>query len=41
MTAARRMMALHPAVRRLRPPAHDWNDALAANSASSRSCRYE
>ena len=28
--AAARMMALHPAVRRLRPPAHDWNDALPA-----------
>lgn len=29
--AAARMLTLHPAVRRLRPPAHDWNDAL--NSA--------
>jgi len=29
-TAAARMMALYPAVRRLRPPAHDWNDALAS-----------
>ena len=28
-TAAARMSALHPAVRRLRPPAHDWNDLLA------------
>jgi hypothetical protein len=27
--AATRMIALHPAVKRLRPPAHDWNDALA------------
>lgn len=27
-TAAARMIALHPTVRRLRPPAHDWNDAL-------------
>jgi len=27
--AAHRMMARHPSVRRLRPPAHDWNDALA------------
>jgi len=26
--AAARMIALHPPVRRLRPPAHDWNDAL-------------
>lgn len=26
--AADQMIALHPAVRRLRPPAHDWNDAL-------------
>lgn len=29
--AAARMIALHPAVRRLRPPAHDWNDALASH----------
>ena len=29
--AAARMIALHPAVQRLRPPAHDWNDALAAS----------
>ena len=28
--AAARMTALHPAVQRLRPPAHDWNDALAS-----------
>jgi hypothetical protein len=29
--AAARMIALHPAaVQRLRPPAHDWNDALVA-----------
>jgi hypothetical protein len=27
---AREMMALHPSVHRLRPPAHDWNDALVA-----------
>jgi protein strawberry notch len=27
--AARQMIALHPKVKRLRPPAHDWNDALA------------
>ena len=27
--AADEMLALHPTVRRLRPPAHDWNDALA------------
>jgi len=26
--AAAGMLALHPVVRRLRPPAHDWNDAL-------------
>jgi len=25
---ADRMMAIHPAIRRLRPPAHDWNDAI-------------
>ena len=29
--AADRMIALHPTVQRLRPPAHDWNDALAAH----------
>jgi len=29
--AAARMIALHPTVTRLRPPAHDWNDALAAD----------
>jgi hypothetical protein len=28
-TAAAQMIALYPAVRRLRPPAHDWNDVLA------------
>lgn len=27
--AAVRMIARHPAIGRLRPPAHDWNDALA------------
>jgi hypothetical protein len=29
--AAARMLALHPAVRRLRPSAHDWNDVLTAS----------
>jgi hypothetical protein len=29
--AADRMMVLHPAVQRLRPSAHDWNDALASH----------
>jgi hypothetical protein len=29
--AANRMIALHPAVQRQRPPAHDWNDALTAS----------
>jgi hypothetical protein len=28
--AAHQMISLHPAVERLRPPAHDWNDALAS-----------
>lgn len=28
--AAARMIALHPQVKRLRPSAHDWNDALAS-----------
>ena len=27
---AQTMMALHPAVQRLRPPRHDWNDVLTA-----------
>ena len=29
--AAARMLVLHPAVRRLRPFAHDWNDALTSS----------
>jgi Protein of unknown function (DUF3991)/Toprim-like len=29
---ARAMMALHPAIQRLRPPHHDWNDVLRARS---------
>ena len=29
-TAASQMMALHPAVQRLRPAAKDWNDALTS-----------
>jgi hypothetical protein len=29
--AATRMIAQHPTVQRLRPPAHDWNDALSVN----------
>ena len=28
--AAKQMIALYPMVQRLRPPAHDWNDALAS-----------
>ena len=28
--AAARMIAIHPAVKRLRPPVHDWNDVLAS-----------
>lgn len=27
---AQAMIALHPAIQRIRPPAHDWNDALRA-----------
>ena len=30
---AQRMIALHPSVRRLRPPAKDWNDALRLQSS--------
>jgi hypothetical protein len=29
--AAARMLALHPSLRRLRPPAHDWNDVLTSS----------
>jgi hypothetical protein len=29
---ARAMIALHPGVQRLRPPQHDWNDALKARA---------
>jgi hypothetical protein len=29
--AADDMIALHPSIHRLRPPAHDWNDALKAD----------
>jgi hypothetical protein len=29
--AAARMTVLHPTVRRLRPPAHDWNDVLVSS----------
>jgi len=30
-SAASAMINLHPAISRLRPPAHDWNDALTAD----------
>ena len=30
-SAASAMITLHPAISRLRPPAHDWNDALTAD----------
>ncbi len=30
-TAAARMIALHPAVKRLRPSLHDWNDVLVSH----------
>lgn len=29
-TASRQMIARHPTIQRLRPPAHDWNDAMPA-----------
>ena len=29
--ASRQMIARHPTIKRLRPPAHDWNDALVAS----------
>ena len=31
-TAAAAMLRMHGSVHRLRPPAHDWNDALLAKS---------
>lgn len=30
-TAACQMISRHPSIKRLRPPAHDWNDALIAS----------
>ncbi len=32
-TASRQMIRRHPLIRRLRPPAHDWNDALVAHNS--------
>ena len=32
-TASRQMTRRHPSIRRLRPPAHDWNDALVAHNS--------
>jgi hypothetical protein len=29
--ASRQMITHHPSIKRLRPPAHDWNDALTAS----------
>lgn len=34
--AAVAMIALHPSVKRLQPPAHDWNDALVARLSNSK-----
>ena len=31
-TASRQMIARHPSIHRLRPPQHDWNDALTARN---------
>ena len=33
--AAQRMIALYAAIRRLRPPQHDWNDVLKSHSTAS------
>jgi hypothetical protein len=30
-TASRQMIIRHPSIKRLRPPAHDWNDSLVAS----------
>jgi len=32
-TASRQMIRRHRSIRRLRPPAHDWNDALVAHNS--------
>jgi len=32
-TASRQMIRRHPSIRRLRPPAHDWNDTLVAHTS--------
>ena len=31
-TASRQMITRHPTIHRLRPPQHDWNDALTARN---------
>ncbi len=31
-TAANAMIAIHPSIQRLRPPAHDWNDVLTSRT---------
>ena len=31
-TASRQMITRHPSIQRLRPPSHDWNDALTAHN---------
>ncbi len=31
-TMANKMIKLHPSIKRLRPPKHDWNDVLKASS---------
>ena len=33
--AAASMIAMHPSVKRLQPPSHDWNDALVAHRSKS------
>jgi len=30
-TSASEMLAIHPSIKRLRPPAHDWNAVLATS----------
>jgi hypothetical protein len=35
LAAVTRMSTLYQAVQRLRPPAHDWNDALAATHSTT------
>jgi hypothetical protein len=36
-TLAKKMISLHPSIKRLRPPTHDWNDLLRSKSTTNTS----